>query len=457
VTLRRCIASRLFSSSFLLLPSALLNLVATAAFGLEAIVVRELKALGYEARVARPGRIEFAGGFAAICRANLWLRSADRVMVQLAKFTATDFDVLFETAGNLPWEEWIAPDAAILVRGRSHKSQLTSVPACQRTIKKAIVERLLTKHHVVTLPETGAPVPVEVAFLEDEVTLSLDTSGNGLAKRGYRTLTGPAQIRETLAAALVQLSFWKPERPLIDPFCGTGTILIEAATLGRRMAPGRLRQFAAEHWPALAAEPWQQAREEAADLQLPSLPHRSTGPERPMGTDLDPEALKLARYHAEKAGVVEDLHFQQRPFAELTSQRQYGCTIMNPPYGLRMGEEREVEALYRMLPEVLRRLPTWSHYILAARSDLEKLVGQKADRRRKLFNAQIECTYFQFYGPRPPRSLPKSQPESQPGPTLDSAPTLAVSQPPTAGRHREDASDPADRFWRAARGSKTPS
>ncbi len=371
--------------------------------------MRELKALGYEPRIARPGRIEFAGDFFAICRANLWLRSADRVMVQLAKFPAADFDALFDTACALPWEEWIAPDAAILVRGRSHKSQLTSVPAVQRTIKKAIVERLFAKHRVATLPETGAAVPVEVAILEDEATLSLDTSGDGLAKRGYRTLTGPAQIRETLAAALVQLSFWKPERPLIDPFCGTGTILIEAATLGRRMAPGRLRRFAAEHWPALASEPWQRAREEAADLQLPALPHGSKGAERPMGTDLDPETLKLARYHAEKAGVVDDLHFQQRSFAELTSQRQYGCTIMNPPYGLRMGEDREVEALYRTLPEVLRRLPTWSHYILTARGDLEQLVGQKADRRRKLFNAQIECTYFQFYGPRPPR---KNQPET---------------------------------------------
>ena len=276
---------------------ALFTLVATAAFGLEAIVVRELKALGYEAKITRPGRIEFAGDLAAVCRANLWLRSADRVLVQLAKFSATDFDALFDTTAALAWEEWIAPDAAILVRGRSHKSQLTSVPACQRTVKKAIVERLFAECRVTTLPETGPPVPVEVALLDDEATVSLDTSGDGLAKRGYRTLTGPAQIRETLAAALVQLSFWKPERPLIDPFCGTGTIVIEAAMLGRRIAPGRLRRFAAEQWPTLAANPWQLAREEAADLQLPALP------ERPMGTDLDAESLKLARFHAEQAGV----------------------------------------------------------------------------------------------------------------------------------------------------------
>ena len=435
------------------------TLVATAAFGLEAIVVRELKALGYEPRISRPGRIEFAGDLGAIARTNLWLRSADRVLLQLAKFKATDFDVLFDTAGEIAWEEWIAADAAILVRGRSHKSQLTSVPACQRTIKKAIVDRLLSKHQVALLPETGAPVPVEVALLEDEVTLSLDTSGDGLAKRGYRTLTGPAQIRETLAAALVQLSFWKPERPFIDPFCGTGTIVIEAALLGRRIAPGRLRQFAAEHWPAVAAEPWQQAREEAADLQLPALP------ERPMGTDADAESLKLARYHAEQAGVADDLHFQQRYFADLSSPRQYGCTIMNPPYGLRLGEEREVEALYRTLPEVLRRLKTWSHYILSARGDLEQLVGQKADRRRKLFNAQIQCTYFQFYGPRPPKANSELSPTSVPlqpaaaelvpsrvSPTL--APTLeaALPQPPPAkqpaafGGLREEAKRQAEEF-----------
>ena len=405
----------------------LFRLVATAAFGLEAVVLRELKGLGYDARVARPGRIEFIGDPAAICRTNLWLRSADRVLVQLAKYTATDFDALFDTACDLPWEEWIAPDAAIPVRGRSHKSQLTSVPACQRAIKKAIVERLRSQHQVAELPETGPPVPVEVALLEDEVTLSLDTSGDGLHRRGYRTLTGPAQIRETLAAALVQLSYWKPVRPLIDPFCGTGTIVIEAAMLGRRQAPGSRRKFAAEHWPTITTKEWQQAREEAADLRLPALP------ERPMGTDIEAESLKLARYHAERAGVAEDVHFQQRAFGEMTSQRQYGCTIMNPPYGLRLGDEQEVESLYRTLPEVLRRLKTWSHYILSARSDLEQLVGQRADRRRKLFNAQIACTYFQFYGPRPPKKTAALL-EAR-GASTEGSPDIAESpQPPPTKR-----------------------
>ena len=394
----------------------MLQLVATAAFGLEAVVVRELQQLGYAPRVARPGRIEFAGDASAVCRANLWLRGADRVLVQLAKFPAADFDALFDTARSLPWEEWIAPTAAIPVRGRSHKSRLTSVPACQRTVKKAIVERLTAKLGVALLPETAPPAPVEMALLEDEATLSLDTSGDGLHRRGYRTLVGPAQLRETLAAGLVQLSYWRPGRPLIDPFCGTATLVIEAVLLGRRIAPGRHREFAAEHWPATSGDAWRIAREEADDLVLPALE------ERPIGTDIDADALKLARYHAEQAGVAKDIHFQQRAFADLQSSREYGCTIMNPPYGLRLGEDAQIAALYRSLPNVLRRLKTWSHFILSAREDLEQLVGQSADRRRKLFNGQIACTYFQFHGPRPPQSheeIPsREKSESEPTPLL---------------------------------------
>lgn len=374
-----------------------LELVATAAFGLEAVVVRELGDLGYTAQVMRPGRILFEADSAAICRSNLWLRSADRVLLQLARFQAIDFDVLFDTVREIPWEAWITPTAAIPVRGRAHKSQLSSVPACQRTVKKAIVERLTSDRGWTDLPETGNPVPVEVNILNDEATISIDTSGQGLHRRGYRTLVGPAQIRETLAAGLVQLSFWNPDRPLIDPFCGTGTVAIEAALLGRRIAPGALRQFAAEHWPAIAASQWKTARQEAQDLALPSLP------ERIIGTDADPKSLELARYHAEQASVAKDIHFQQREFLDLSSQRQYGCLICNPPYGERLGENAEITALYQSIPKVLRRLKTWSHFILSARADLETLVGQQADRRRKLYNGQIACTYYQFFGPRPPR------------------------------------------------------
>jgi 23S rRNA (guanine2445-N2)-methyltransferase / 23S rRNA (guanine2069-N7)-methyltransferase len=383
------------------------QLVATAAFGLEAVVVRELKNLGYEGHVTRPGRIEFTGDELAVCRTNLWLRSADRVLIQFARFAVPDFDALFDTVAELPWEAWITREAAIPVRGRSRKSQLTSVPAVQRTVKKAIVKRLLAQHATAELPETGMPVPVEVALLDDEATISLDTSGDGLHRRGYRTLAGPAQLRETLAAALVQLSFWKPDKPLIDPFCGTGTIIIEAAMIGRKMAPGRNREFAAEHWPMISRDAWNQARAEAADLMLPALP------ERPLGTDIDAESLSLARYHSEQAGVSNDVHFQQRAFADLTSKRNFGCTIMNPPYGLRMGEEQETTELYRSFPEVLRRLKTWSHFILSARDDMEQLVGQEADRRRKLYNAKIPCTYYQFFGPKP-AEIRHDEPKSQP-------------------------------------------
>jgi 23S rRNA (guanine2445-N2)-methyltransferase / 23S rRNA (guanine2069-N7)-methyltransferase len=379
------------------MPAASLNLIATSAFGLEAVAVRELSDLGYAAKVARPGRIAFSGDASALCRANMWLRSADRVLVELVSFQAADFDALFDTTRDFPWEEWIAADAAFPVGGRSVKSQLSSVPAIQRSVKKAIVERLLAARPGVELPETGAPIAVEVSLVNDLATIDLDTSGHGLHRRGYRTLAAAAQLRETLAAAMVQLSFWKPDRQLVDPFCGTGTIAIEAAMIGRRLAPGRKRAFAAEGWEQIPAAAWKAAREEADDLAIPALPLRI------IGCDADGESLKLARYHAGLAGVAEDVHFQQHTFDELTSSRNYGCVITNPPYGVRMGEEAEIEELYRSIPNVLRRLKTWSHFILTAHPDFERLVGQQADKRRKLYNGRLQCNLFQFFGPKPPR------------------------------------------------------
>ena len=400
-------------------------------------MVRELESLGYEAKITRPGRIEFAGDHAALCRANLWLRSADRVLIQLAKFPCPDFDALFDTTREIDWETWIDRHASIPVRGRSHKSQLSSVPACQRAVKKAIVERLRHAYANATLPETGPPVAVEIALLDDEATVSIDTTGDGLHRRGYRTLTAEAQLRETLAAALVQLSFWKADRPLVDPFCGTGTILIEAVMIARRLAPGRNRSFAAEQWPAVPEMAWQTAREEARDLVLPTLE------ERPIGTDIDPAALKLARYHAAQAGVEEDIHFQQRSFADLQSSRQYGCTIMNPPYGMRMGHDEEIEELYRTMPEVLRRLDTWSHFVFSARDDFEKLVGQQADRRRKLYNGQIACTYFQFYGPKRPRRRPR---EEEANVERQQAPQTPAKPAPAFGGLKAEAARQAEEF-----------
>ncbi|MCH8922271.1 MAG: class I SAM-dependent RNA methyltransferase [Planctomycetes bacterium] len=258
-----------------------LDLIATASTGLEAVVGRELRALGYEPRVVQPGWLLFEADATAIARANLWLRTAERVLIRLGTFPATDFGQLFDGTFALPWDEWLPADAEFPVKGRSVKSQLSSVPACQKIVKKAIVEKLRAAHAVETLDETGPRVTVEVALLEDQATLVIDTTGPGLHKRGYRKLASLAPLRETLAAALVMLSYWRPDRPLIDPFCGTGTIPIEAALIGRNMAPGLHRTFAAEDWPALPAELWAEARREARDLAKPDIPGRI------IGTDID--------------------------------------------------------------------------------------------------------------------------------------------------------------------------
>ncbi len=379
-----------------------LDLIATSGFALEAVVARELAGLGYEGKIVSAGRVLFLADARGLCRANLWLRAAGRVLLRVGTFEATDFGQLFDQTYALPWERWLGPDAAFPVNGRSIKSHLSSVPACQKIVKKAIVEKLKAAHHAEGLPETGPTYTIEVAILNDQVTLTIDTSGSGLHKRGYRTLTGKAPLRETLAAALILISRWQPERPLIDPFCGSGTIPIEAAMIAQNIAPGLARSFAADSWPTLdgdaaAAPLWANSREEARDLDRPDVsPHI-------IGTDSDETALSLARYHAKRAGLEEQVHFQNRPFAELSSKRQYGSVICNPPYGERMSDRAEVDALYRSMPLVLRRLKTWSHFILATHSDFERIVGRKADRRRKLYNGPIECTYYQFFGPKPPR------------------------------------------------------
>lgn len=374
-----------------------LDLVATSTFGLEAVVMRELGALGYEATSTQTGRIEFRGDADAIARANLRLRCADRVYVRLAQFPCADFDALFDAVHELPWEDWIGPDDAFPVSGRSVKSTLASVPAVQRTVKKAMVERLMHAHGVQSLPETGAVFAVELALLKDTATLLLDTSGDGLHKRGYRDLSSAAPLRETLAAGLVDLSFWKRGKALVDPFCGSGTIAIEAAMAGRNIAPGLSRTFVAEDWPVLDEDIWTRAHEEARDLELPDLG------ERIVATDIDEGVLSLARRHAHRAGVAADIHFQRAPFSDLSSSREYGCIVTNPPYGIRLEYQEDVRALYESMSGVFAALPTWSFFVLTSWPDFERVLGRRADRRRKLYNAQIECTYYQFHGPRPGR------------------------------------------------------
>lgn len=373
-----------------------LSLIAVTAFGVEAVAARELQDLGYaDAKAYGTGRVGFGGGLADAARANLWLRSAERVLIEIGRFPAADFDALFEGVRSLAWEDWIGPDAAFPVAGRSVRSTLTSVPAVQRATKKAIVERLMDRHRVGTLPETGPEYQVEVSLLNDEAVLTIDSTGVGLHKRGYRQLVGEAQLRETMAAALVLLSFWTPERQLLDPFCGTGTIPIEAAMIGRNIAPGLRRSFAFENWPQIDAGAWEAMRAEAESTIRPPLERRL------LATDIDADALSLARKHAQLAGVDGDIHFQQRTFEDLAAKAEYGCIITNPPWGDRLGDPYELDRLYASFPHVLKRLPTWSHFILTGFPEFERLVGQPADRRRKLYAASIETTYYQFHGPRP--------------------------------------------------------
>jgi putative N6-adenine-specific DNA methylase len=371
------------------------TLLATATFGLEAVLSRELERLGFAERTVADGRVRFRAAERDICRANLWLRTADRVLCELGRFEARDFGALFEATRALPWHAWLPPDAAFPVRGKSVRSALHGVPACQRIVKKAIVEALRAGHRRRELPETGAAFPVEVSIVRDEVTLALDTSGAGLHKRGWRVSTraGTAPLKETLAAGLVLLSGWRADGPLVDPFCGTGTIAIEAALLARNAAPGLDRGFAAERWPRLRREEWARAREEARDAR------RRDGSVAIVASDADPAVVRAARRHGERAGVAADVRFSVRDARALRLEAPAGAVVTNPPYGERSGERAEAAALHRILGRWLAA-PGWSFGVLAAGFDLERLVHRRATRRRKLYNGGIACTYYLFMLPR---------------------------------------------------------
>ncbi len=371
-----------------------LRLIATATFGLEAVVAEELKHLGYdEVHSEDGGRITFAGDLLAVCRANLWLRAADRVLIKMGSFPARTFDELFEGTRALPWPDWLPKDAEFPVAGKAVRSQLMSVPDCQAIVKKAAVEKMKEKHGGEWFAETGPRYRIEVSLLKDQATLTMDTSGAGLHKRGYRPLTAIAPLKETLAAGLVLLSRWRPDQPLLDPFCGSGTIPIEAALIGQNIAPGIRRRFAAEDWPAIPATFWEEARTEAADLALPGQRLRIAG------SDIDSQVLRLADYHARQAGVSRDVTFRVAPLAELRPEGRNGCLIGNPPYGERLGEREVVEALYRETGRLFRALGDWPFCILTAHHGFERLFGRRADRRRKLYNGRIECQYYQYRQP----------------------------------------------------------
>lgn len=376
---------------------AKIELIATAAFGLESIVARELKNLGYEELKVENGRIVFLSDELGVCRTNLWLRSADRVLIKMGSFTARTFEELFQHTKALPWEEWLPEDANFPVQGKSIKSQLFSVSDCQAIVKKAIVERLKEIYGRSWFEETGPRYQIEVALLKDEVTLTIDTSGLGLHKRGYRELAGLAPLKETLAAAMIQLSRWHKDRALLDPFCGTGTIPIEAAFIAQNRAPGLKRSFAAEKWPRIPKALWQEAWQEALDLwnRRESL--------HIYGSDIDPKALALARTHAQEAGVEQDIYFQRLPVADVRSRFKYGHMIANPPYGERLGETSEAEALYLELGQTFNRLENWSLHMLTTHQFPERFIGRRWDKSRKLYSGRLECHYYQFFGPRPPQ------------------------------------------------------
>lgn len=374
-----------------------IELIATATFGLEAVVAREVKELGYEDMMVENARVIFAGDEAAVCRTNLWLRTADRVLIKMGEFKALTFEELFEQTKALPWPDWIPENAAFPVEGKSIKSQLHSVPDCQAIVKKAVVEKMKQKYKREWFEETGPRYTIEVALLKDVVTLTIDTSGAGLHKRGYRKLGSQAPLKETLAAAMILLSRWHPDRTFIDPLCGSGTIPIEAALIGMNIAPGLKREFVSEGWPSISKDSWAKAREEANDLASPDRPLRI------LGSDIDGEVLSLARYHAGQAGVGEKTFFQKLPVSELRSKQKYGYIICNPPYGERLGDKLQAEQLYREMGATFKALDTWSLYVLTSHPDFERLFGRRSDKKRKLYNGRIQCNYYQYYGPRPPR------------------------------------------------------
>lgn len=386
----------------------MIEIIATSTMGLESVVARELQNLGYEPKNIEVGRTLFTGTERDICRANIHLRCAGHVLIRVGEFPCEDFGQLFDQTVELPWERWLPKNACFPVDGRSVRSTLSSVPAVQGVVKKAIVTRLQKAWKTETLPEDGPKYPVEISLLKDRATLTIDTTGEGLHRRGYRKLVGAAPLRETLAAGLVLLSYWNRERPLLDPFCGSGTIPIEAALIGRNIAPGLKRNFISETWNQIPFQDWVDVRLAAKEAILPDIPAPI------FGCDLDPDAVEMARYHAQMAGVSNDVRFACRDFLKTESSDEYGCTIMNPPYGKWIGEYSELKALYFAIPSILQKLPTWSHYIYTAFPDFERLIGQEASRRRKIYNSRLECTYYQFFGPRPPKETEPSEENSQP-------------------------------------------
>lgn len=373
------------------------ELIVTSAFGIEAVVARELRDLGYEDVTVENGRVTFIGNEEAICKSNLWLRCADRVYLKVGEFTATTFEELFQQVKALPWQNYLPVDANFPVNGKSVKSKLFSLSDIQAISKKAIVEKMKETYLQEWFEESGSKYPIMVSILKDRVTVSIDTSGPGLHKRGYREVGSEAPLKETLAAAMIKISRWRPDRILIDPLCGSGTIPIEAALIGRNIAPGLNRNFISEEWDFISKELWKRIKKEAYeaieyDRELSIY-----------GYDRDGRVINVAMNNGIEAGVDDCIHFQKRSVEELSSKKKYGYLICNPPYGERLSEKREVEGLYREMGRVFTQLDTWSYYVITSHEGFQESFGKKADKNRKLYNGRIKCYYYQYFGPRPPR------------------------------------------------------
>ncbi len=375
------------------------QLIVPCHFGLEAVTKREIYDLGYEITRVEDGRITFEGDAEAICRANVFLRTAERVLLQVGRFHAETFDELFEGIKALPWEEYIPQDGKFWVtKASSIKSKLFSPSDIQSIAKKAMVERMKQHYHVNWFPEDGAPYPVRIFLMKDEVTVALDTSGDSLHKRGYRTLSSRAPITETLAAALIMLTPWHADRILVDPFCGSGTFPIEAAMMAANIAPGMNRDFTAEQWTNLIERQlWYDTVEEARDQINTDVDVDI------QGYDIDGEVVKAARENAQRAGVDHLIHFQQRAVADLRHPKKYGFIITNPPYGERLEDKEDLPYLYTQIGDVYRGLDSWSMYMITSYEEAEKYVGRKADKNRKIYNGMIKTYFYQFMGPKPPK------------------------------------------------------
>lgn len=377
------------------------TLIATAAMGIEALVAREIKSLGFEDVVVENGRVLFKADEAGIVKANLWLRTADRVKLRVGEFKATSFDELFEKTKALPWHLFIPRNGQFPVSGKSHKSKLFSVSDCQAIVKKAIVDKLKTIQNIQgMLIEDGPLFRVEVSILKDIVTLTIDTTGReGLHKRGYRVDQGEAPLKETLAASLVLLTNWNADLPFVDPFCGSGTIPIEAALIGHNIAPGSFRSFASEDWHWIGKKRWNEARQEAEDLANYDQKLEI------IGSDIDHRMINVSKANADEVGLSDSIAFKQMQVKDFTTKSEYGYVVTNPPYGERLNDRPYVEKLYSDMGNVFTKLDTWSAYVLTSHEGFEQFYGKPATKKRKLFNGFIKTDYYQYFGKRPPRRI----------------------------------------------------